>query len=157
MPTRKTIIYQAGTPPKRGVYPVKSDGPNPNPGYRYWNGRYWGCIASTFAWARERGDTGRRSQLKYPVLWGRHVPIEDTHTPPPLSLREQDLQRQLQEARNALAVQRNHVLFLRGTLHWIQTNSDAHPTNRAKVIEKAMRQTYDPTQPSDIPVTPQKF
>lgn len=56
-------------PKRRGVYRVKSDGPSPNGGFRYWNGERWGCLHSKYRYALELKDAGRRRTLTYPVLW----------------------------------------------------------------------------------------
>lgn len=67
------IVYSKGTPPRRGAYPVRSEGPSPNRGYRYWNGERWGRLCRTYRDALKVKDTARRSQIVYPVLWGRRI------------------------------------------------------------------------------------
>lgn len=68
---KNKVVWNFGTPTKRGVYPVKCDGPNPNKGFRYWNGEYWSILASSYAQALSlNGDTNvRRAQIKRPILY----------------------------------------------------------------------------------------
>lgn len=66
------IVWNNGNPPKRGVYRVKSDGPSPNKGYRYWYGDRWSNLASKRQYAAELGKDltkNRNTPLKYSVLW----------------------------------------------------------------------------------------
>lgn len=67
------VVWNAGAPPKRGVYRVKSDAANQNAGYRHWNGERWGALVSARKWA-QNADTTRRMTLKYPVLWASPAP-----------------------------------------------------------------------------------
>lgn len=63
------MTWMKGNPPKVGTYTVKCDGPNPNKGFRYWNGEIWGNLCGRYQYAQEIKCSGRRSQLKREVLW----------------------------------------------------------------------------------------
>jgi hypothetical protein len=66
------IVWNGGSPPKRGAYRVKSDGPSANQGFRYWYGDGWSNLASKRQWALGLGkdrSKNRNTPLKYPVLW----------------------------------------------------------------------------------------
>lgn len=71
-----SIVWNTGTPPKRGVYAVKSDGPSSNMGYRYWNGDRWSPLCARRAIAASWGKNGthRKTPLRYAVLWASKAP-----------------------------------------------------------------------------------
>lgn len=67
--------YNSGPPPRRGAYRVKSDGPSPNPGWRYWDGERWGPLCTSFRYANKVKTFSRKTPLKFPVLWaGKGAP-----------------------------------------------------------------------------------
>jgi hypothetical protein len=70
---RTRYEFHDGPPPRRGVYRVRSDGRNPNYGWRYWNGEAWGALASrrifaSAVWAKKPTHLRGRA-----VLWGSPV------------------------------------------------------------------------------------
>lgn len=68
------LEWHSDTPPKRGAYKVKSDGPSANHGWRYWDGADWGPLSSSRTWCLEgRKLYWRKSRLRYPVLWATKV------------------------------------------------------------------------------------
>jgi hypothetical protein len=75
------VIWNAGAPPKRGAYRVKSDGPSTNTGYRYWFGDHWGPLCQKRQHANAKNEA-RKVTLKRPVLWASPVPQTEL---PPLS------------------------------------------------------------------------
>ena len=69
-----TITWNSHNPPKRGVYRVKSDSDNPNYGYRYWHGDYWGPLSSTRHWCQQQSKIPtRRTPIRHRVLWASKV------------------------------------------------------------------------------------
>ncbi len=68
---KPTVLWHHGNPPKRGVYPVKCDGPNPNRGYRYWDGERWHAHATSHTGAHRIGldPKVRVRPLTRPVLY----------------------------------------------------------------------------------------
>lgn len=68
---RKTVwLWHHGAPPKRGVYRVKCDGPNPNAGYRYWDGSRWHAWCSTNKGALSMYKAGVRSgAYRRPIMY----------------------------------------------------------------------------------------
>lgn len=105
------IQWQNGTPPRRGVWRVRSQ-TGRNPGYRYWDGKEWGNLFHTHAMAAKYKMEGRRSQIRVPILWGR---VETVAT---------------------IQAQVNRLLK---ALQWVLDNPHAHPVNRAKVVEAALK------------------
>lgn len=105
------IQWQTGSPPRRGVWRVRSQ-TGRNPGYRYWDGKQWGCLFSTHALAAKYKMEGRRAQIRVPIQWGR---VE------------------------TVATVVNQVNALRYALQWVRDNPGAHPVNRAKVIDAALK------------------
>ena len=70
-PRKPVWLWHNGAPPKRGVYKVKCDGPNPNAGYRYWDGSRWHAWSRIHAGALSMGKdpTVRKAQIRRPVLY----------------------------------------------------------------------------------------
>lgn len=68
---KPVMLWHHNTPAKRGVYPVKCDGPNPNQGFRYWDGERWCAWAPRYATAHRLGldPTVRKAQIKRPVMY----------------------------------------------------------------------------------------
>lgn len=68
---KAAVVWNAGAPPKRGAYRVKSEGPSANTGYRYWNGERWSPLASTRKAAITWGKPGnhRKTPTRYAILW----------------------------------------------------------------------------------------
>lgn len=76
---KTTIRWNTGNPPRRGAYRVRSDGPSPNHGWRYWFGDHWGPLCSRRSWAIENGKCQtktRRARITRPILWGQVVNAE---------------------------------------------------------------------------------
>ena len=69
-PRKAEWLWHHGTPPKRGVYRVKCDGPNPNAGYRYWDGSRWHAWCSTHKGALSMYKAGVRSgAYRRPIMY----------------------------------------------------------------------------------------
>lgn len=68
---KTTLLWHHGVPAKRGVYPVKCDGPNPNKGFRHWDGTRWGAWSRTHRGAAQLAadPTIRKAQIIRPVLY----------------------------------------------------------------------------------------
>lgn len=73
--------WVSGPPPKRGAYRTRSDGPSANPGWRYWDGRRWGCLSSRRDWCLEVKGDRRKTPTTYPILWARTVKAAPVHVP----------------------------------------------------------------------------
>lgn len=67
------LKWNPGAPPKRGVYPVKSEGVSRNSGYRYWDGERWGPLTSSRAYAQQIKTGARKTPVMRPVLWGSKI------------------------------------------------------------------------------------
>jgi len=74
------VIWNAGAPPKRGAYRVKSDGPSANVGWRYWHGARWSGLSSTRAWCikASKDGPGRNSRIIYPIMWASPAPAPES-------------------------------------------------------------------------------
>jgi hypothetical protein len=73
--TKFSMSWNSGNPLKKGAYPVRSGGPSPNSGWRYWNGDSWSNLRHTYRDAVNLGkgkciSRNRNTPLQYPVLWG---------------------------------------------------------------------------------------
>jgi hypothetical protein len=138
---KKTIKWNAGAPPRRGVYKSRSDGPSPNVGYRYWDGKRWGMLWTTHALAQEMKCDGRRSRLTYPVLWASLVPATETQRDPAIELLEHQLQLSKDLATERLQqikAERERSDRFKSCLRWVLDNPRAHPVNREKAIKAAI-------------------
>ena len=65
------LLWHHGAPPGRGVFRVKCDGPNPNAGYRHWDGTRWHAWSSTHRGAGQLAANPkiRKAQIKRPVMY----------------------------------------------------------------------------------------
>jgi hypothetical protein len=140
---KKTIQWNAGNPPRRGIYKVRSDGPSHNVGYRYWDGARWGMLCSTHAMAKSIQMSARRSRLTKPVLWASWADPDQQQRDPELMLLEQQLQMAKDLATERLQMlkdERERAARFKSCLQWVIDNPRAHPANRNQVIKAALGQ-----------------
>lgn len=79
MPRHKDQLeWHSDDPTRRGAYKVKSDGPSPNIGWRYWDGADWGVLCSSRKFCMETKVLGaRKSSRRTGVLWATKVDRPD--------------------------------------------------------------------------------
>ena len=74
-PKKARLLWHHGAPPRRGVFRVKCDGPNPNAGYRHWDGTRWHAWSPTHRGAGQLAANPkiRKAQIKRPVMYATKV------------------------------------------------------------------------------------